>query len=250
MKMVSLCAGIGGIDLAAQWAGIETVLFCEIDRYCQSKLTKNYPGVPIINDIRSVNKEWINHYKIGPIGIVAGGIPCQPYSVAGERKGKEDDRYLWPEMFRIVQELRSPWVVVENVAGFIDLALDATMADLESIGYSAGAYCIPACAVGANHERQRVFVVANSSSSGWPEMVLPHYSRERREPPTAWETINAGPLRGACNWQEWETQSGIQLTIDGVPDGMARLKAIGNAVNPYQIYPIFKAIMDIEQGNR
>ena len=113
MNHVSLFSGAGGLDLAAEWAGFETVLFCEKDPYCQKVLARHWPGVPIIDDIRSVNCESIS----GAVDVISGGFPCQPHSLLGRRKGRGDARYLWPEMYRVIQEMFPMWAVVENVLG-------------------------------------------------------------------------------------------------------------------------------------
>ena len=119
--MLSLFSGIGGIDIAAQWAGIETVAFCEIEPYAVSVLKKRFPGVPVYGDVRKISKETLEEDGISKVDIVCGGFPCQPFSVAGSRKGQEDDRYLWPEMLRIVGELKPRWVLGENVAGLLSI---------------------------------------------------------------------------------------------------------------------------------
>jgi len=164
--MLDLFSGIGGMSLAADWAGIETVAFCEIESYCQKVLRKHWPHIPIYDDVRQLTRERLEKDGViddeQTIDIVAGGYPCQPFSVAGKRRGKEDDRNLWPEMFRLVRELRPTWVVGENVAGHVSLGLDDALSDLESEGYKTRAFVIPACAVGAPHRRDRVFIVAYS----------------------------------------------------------------------------------------
>lgn len=128
----SLFSGIGGFDLAAQWTGWENVFQCEIDNYCQKILTKNFPNVKRFGDI----KEFDGTQYTNRIDILSGGFPCQPFSVAGQRKGKEDARHLWPEMFRVIKEIRPTWIVGENVTGIIGLALEQVLSDLESSGYN------------------------------------------------------------------------------------------------------------------
>ena len=164
MKSIELFAGIGGIALAAEWAGIDTVAFCERDPFCQKVLKKHWPDVPIFDDVRTLDRQVLEEKGViepgGTVDIISGGFPCQPYSIAGKRRGKEDDRDLWPEMFRIIQELKPTWVVGENVANFANMELDRTLSDLESIGYTWGAFVIPALAVGAKHRRDRIFIVA------------------------------------------------------------------------------------------
>lgn len=168
--MLSLFAGVGGLDLAASWSGIETVGFVEIDPYCQSVLKKRWPDVPIISDVRDVTADKLREIGVmdgeRPIDIVCGGFPCQPFSVAGEQRGQDDDRYLWPEMCRVINELRPTWVVGENVIGIINLALDDVLSDLEAIGYTAWTFDIPACAQDGRHARHRVFIVGNTEHHG------------------------------------------------------------------------------------
>jgi DNA (cytosine-5)-methyltransferase 1 len=169
MRVLDLFSGIGGFSLAAHWAGMQTAAFCEIEPFCQKVLKKNFPGVPIYDDVRAITKEQLEKDGVidgdGTIELVCGGFPCQPFSVAGKQRGKEDDRHLWPEMLRIIKELRPTWVVGENVVGLIRLALDDVIADLENEGYTVRTFVIPASAVGAPHKRDRVWIVAHTTSS-------------------------------------------------------------------------------------
>ena len=158
---LSLFSGIGGLDLAAEMAGFRTVGQCEWADYPTKVLEKHWPDVPRWRDIRTLTGESF-HEKTGlrTVDIISGGFPCQPFSVAGKRRGKEDDRYLWPEMLRVIQELRPSWVIGENVAGIVNMALDQVYADLENEGYSVQAVIIPACAVDAPHRRDRCAIIA------------------------------------------------------------------------------------------
>lgn len=157
---LSLFSGIGGLDLAAEMAGFRTVGQCEWADYPTKVLEKHWPDVPRWRDIRTLTGESF-HEKTGlrTVDIISGGFPCQPFSVAGKRRGREDDRYLWPEMLRVISELRPTWVVGENVAGIVNMALDQVYADLENEGYAVQALIIPACAVYAPHRRDRVCIV-------------------------------------------------------------------------------------------
>lgn len=174
MKQLELFAGIGGFGLAGHWAGIETVCQVEIDPFCRRVLEKNFPHAHKHDDIHTFDgRPWR-----GSVDIVSGGFPCQPYSHAGQRKGNDDDRALWPQMLRIVREVGPAWVVGENVAGLITMdggrVLDGILSDLENEGYwnyqnasgekKIAPLVIPACAVGAPHRRDRVWIVAHRDS--------------------------------------------------------------------------------------
>lgn len=156
----SLFSGIGGFDLAASRMGWDNVFQVEIDHFCRRVLQKNFPDAQRFNDI----KEFDGSDFAGKIDIISGGFPCQPFSVAGQRKGKTDDRALWGEMLRVIRTILPTWVVGENVAGVISMELDTVLADLEGIGYSCQAFVIPACAVNAMHRRDRVWIVAHAKS--------------------------------------------------------------------------------------
>ena len=240
MRMLSLFSGIGGIDLAARWAGIETVAFCEIDPFCQKVLRKHWPRVPIFGDIKTLIKEVLDDAGIGGIDIVAGSDPCQPYSQSGKRKGEDDDRFLWPEMFSIVSDIRPPWFVRENVVGNITLGLDRVLADLESIGYSSRTFDLSAAAVGLPTVERHVWTVSAPNSirfkGNWQKslsnyMQLPQLPRGYQRENYRWDIPEARVCRVG----------------ERVPNRIHRLKALGNAVVPQQIYPIFAAIAAIEQ---
>ena len=166
LKMLDLFSGIGGFSLAASWTNqIKTVAFCEIDPFCQKVLKKHWPNVPIFDDITRLRGD-----DIGTADIITGGFPCQPFSCAGKRKGKDDNRFLWPEMFRVISELHPTWVVAENVGGFLTidngLVFEHCCTDLEKEGYEVQPFVVPACAVGAPHRRDRVWIVAHTNRSG------------------------------------------------------------------------------------
>ena len=163
MRHFDLFSGIGGFALAARWAGLETVGFCENDKFCGKVLKKHWPDVPLYDDIREINGEQLKNDGI-TADIITGGFPCQPFSVAGKQRGENDDRYLWPEMLRIIREMEPTWIIGENVRGIVNMALDEVLADLESAGYSTTAFVIPACAVNAPHRRDRVWIIAHAES--------------------------------------------------------------------------------------
>ncbi len=157
MNHLDLFSGIGGFALAAHWTGkIKTVGFCEIEPFAQKVLKKHWPDVPIHDDIKTLR----NEEQYGSVDIITGGFPCQPFSVAGQQKGKGDNRDLWPEMFRIIQEFQPTWVIGENVSGFVNMAFNRTANDLENEGYEVQPLLIPACSVGAPHKRERVWIIA------------------------------------------------------------------------------------------
>lgn len=187
----SLFSGIGGFDLAAEWVGWKNVFHCEINEFCAQILKYHFPNADHYEDIKTTDfTKWR-----GKINVLSGGFPCQPFSLAGRRKGAEDDRYLWPQMLRAIQEIKPDWVVGENVAGIItmvqpgkavELGCSATLfgedytdeeiqqqyvietvcQDLEHSGYSIQPILVPACAVGAPHRRDRVWFVANRTDTG------------------------------------------------------------------------------------
>ena len=153
---LDLFSGIGGFALAAKWNGYRTLAFCDCEPYAQAVLKKHWPDVPCHKDIREVRGELY-----AGVTLLTGGFPCQPFSVAGKQRGKDDNRYLWPEMLRVIREARPAWIIGENVAGIVNLALDTVCADLEAEGYEVEPVIIPACAVDAPHRRDRVWIIAN-----------------------------------------------------------------------------------------
>ncbi|MGJ1329381.1 DNA cytosine methyltransferase [Sphingobacterium multivorum] len=193
----SLFSGIGGFDLAAQWIGWKNIFHCEINPFCQKILNHYWPNAKSYTDIKQTD---FSIYR-GKIDVLSGGFPCQPFSTAGRRKGAEDDRYLWPEMLRAIDEIRPTWVVGENVAGLASMVqpeayktevesqiniqgevdqeaileyqqyvTETVCSDLEHLGYSVQTIIIPACAVGAPHRRDRIWFIANRSDAGTESM--------------------------------------------------------------------------------
>ena len=155
MRFGSLFSGIGGFDLGLERAGMECAWQVEIDEYCLKVLEKHWPSVSRYTDIRECGRD-----NLEPVDLICGGFPCQPYSVAGKRRGAEDDRNLWPEFLRIVRELRPAWVVGENVPGIVPMYLDEVLSDLEGEAYTCWTFNIPACAFDAPHRRERIWIVA------------------------------------------------------------------------------------------
>ena len=173
LRVLDLFSGIGGFSLGLErTGGFETVAFCEFADFPLAVLAKHWPDVPIFPDVRELKGTDIE----GPVDVICGGYPCQPFSTAGQRRGAEDDRHLWPEFSRLVDELRPTWVIGENVAGHISMGLDDVLSDLEGQGYACRTFVIPACAVDAPHRRDRVWTVgydSNAKSAGADKMLQP-----------------------------------------------------------------------------
>ena len=157
MTFGSLFAGIGGFDLGLERAGMECKWQGEIDDYCRRVLAKHWPDVRRYEDVRGVGQ-----HNLRAVDLVCGGFPCQPHSVAGKRRGAEDDRNLWPDFIRVVAELRPRYVLAENVPGIVNTYIDTVLSDLEGEGYTTATLNIPACALDAPHRRQRIFIVAHA----------------------------------------------------------------------------------------
>lgn len=175
--------------MAAEWAGFRTVGQCEWADYPTKVLEKHWPEVAKWRDIRTLTgDDFYAKTGIRTVDIISGGFPCQPFSVAGKQRGKEDDRFLWPEMVRVIKELRPTWVVGENVAGIINLALDDVLSDLEAEGYATRTFLIPACGVGAPHRRYRTAIVANASIEGIGGLSI----QQRQSRQTSTDIIRGG----------------------------------------------------------
>jgi DNA (cytosine-5)-methyltransferase 1 len=159
MTVGSLFSGIGGFDLGLERAGMRVEWQVENNDYAREVLKKHWPTVPCHYDVTKI--DWRD---IPRVDLICGGFPCQPFSIAGKRRGAADDRYLWPEVVRCLDALRPTWFLGENVPGIINLALDQVCTDLESLGYQVWPVVIPACAVDAPHQRKRVWIVAHAES--------------------------------------------------------------------------------------
>ena len=283
---LSLFSGIGGIDLAAEAAGFTTVCQCEWADFPASVLERHWPGVPRFSDIRSLPGEPF-HERTGrrEVTLLSGGFPCQPFSSIGFKRGFADPRYLWPEMCHVIEELRPRFVLGENVANFVNMGLEKTLDDLEAAGYEAGVFVLPACAVGAWHERSRTFIVgADVSHSpcirhGCMEGSDKGICKPKGGVPQGEEKrfMDGVPLGDGVFFGEGAAcgilyQSRMGGMADGIPEGMdgtrlwagepegtprvkpdepgrpKRLTALGNAVVPAQVYPVLKCIADIETG--
>lgn len=240
----SLFSGIGGFDLGAEEAGLTNVFQVEIDPFCNKVLAKNFPNVQRHYDIKS----FTGKQYAGQIDIISGGFPCQPFTLAGLRKGAADDRALWPEMFRVIRTIRPTWVLAENVYGIIDLELDTVLSQMESIGYTTQAFVIPACAVGALHRRDRVWIFAYSAGiqlEKWRSRKTKKSEISRAEKNDF--RNRAGRSFQPVPWQPNGTPDILRVAygIPGELDGrLDRIKALGNAIQPQIAYHLFNFIKD------
>ena len=271
LKHLDLFSGIGGFSLGLEaTGGFETVAFCDYDSYCQKILRKHWPWVTIYDDIKELNHEKLNSNGHTKIDIITGGYPCQPFSVAGRQQGEKDPRHVWPEYFRLIKELRPTWVIGENVSGHVKLGLDTVLENLESEGYSARTFSISASSIGANHQRERIWIVANSGCSGGSgsefqrkneneikkenanqfersssssQSNMVYSDSERLE---KWESIGENfsqeyqTLIGA-DW--WSIEPDVGRVANGVPKRVDRLKSLGNSLVPHIPYYIGMSIL-------
>ena len=236
-RVLDLFSGIGGFSLGLERAGMETVAFCEIEPYPRKVLAKHWPGVPIYDDVRTLTKERLDADGIGPIDVISAGYPCQPFSTAGERRGAEDDRHLWPEVNRLISEYRPSWFIGENVSGHISMGLDQVLSDLEGQGYTWGSFIIPACAVGADHRRDRVWIIAYPNGKHGAECTQEQIFRQ-----SDLQVKLGGGFKDKGK-RPSTAEAFFCGESDGVPGRVDRLKGLGNAVVPQIPEIIGKAIM-------
>ena len=254
MTHIDLCSGIGGFALAARWIGWQTIQFCEIDAFCQKVLAKNFQEVPIHGDLKTFNAAKF----LGFDGILTAGYPCQPFSQAGKRQGEKDERHLWPEVLRIITECRPAFVVCENVVGHVALGLDQVLSDLEGKGYKSQPFVIPACAVGAPHRRDRVWIVGYANGDRLHSDKI--YSRANNARHVRKHSFLPRRITNQAFWDSPEfadngNHHGLSFGMDEhrrtrgkdkrhFPVGLEehRLHALGNAIVPQVAFAIFQAI--------
>jgi DNA (cytosine-5)-methyltransferase 1 len=286
LKHLDLFSGIGGFSLGLEaTGGFETKAFCDIEEYPRQVLQKHWPHVKQYEDIKELNYERLKADGIDSIDIITGGYPCQPFSIAGRQKGEQDPRHLWPEYFRLVKELRPTWVIGENVSGHIKLGLDTVIEDLESEDYSVRPFSISASSIGANHQRERIWILAHSRRSQWPRAELRGENEnetrkenanqfERSSSTSSTDVANTNDERLQRQWQSrnqftprfnssresseegqgtvgqgwWESEPNMGRVAHGIPKRVDRLKSLGNSLVPQIPYYIGKTILEVMNG--
>lgn len=281
MKHLDLFSGIGGFALGLQWAGgFETVAFCEIDKFCQKVLAKNFSDVPIFGDIHELTVDALASAGIAEIDLITAGFPCQPFSITGKQQGTDDKRFLWSELFRVIWDIRPKYIILENVPNLLrvqkGLVYTGILYDLSAMGYAVEWGVIPASAVGAPHKRERVFIVAypDSQRYEWREpqlqtlksrrhieagtgalsSIISDPQRKRREgkhvqtQPKEYRYFNAETpiVSTGGHWNDLPT-SRICRSSDGIPHRMDRLKSLGNAVVPQLIQMLGTRLIEFDK---
>lgn len=239
MRVLDLFSGIGGFSLGLERAGMETVAFCEIDPFCRRVLAKHWPEVPCYEDVRTLTAAGLAADGVGPIDVICGGFPCQDISEAGLGAGLDGERSgLWSEIARLVREIRPNYVVVENVSALLGRGMDCVLGDLAALGYNAVWHSIQAADVGAQHIRDRVWIVGflpNTSEERlvqcWGQQLSPDSQAERQ-------------IR-----QRFDQPEPVRVA-HGVPNRLDRLGSLGNAVVPQIPEIIGRAIMSADASHQ
>ena len=263
MRHVDLCSGIGGFSLGFEWAGLSSpVLFCDVEPWCRQVLSKHWPDVPIACDVKELASD--PGRNVPDCDILTAGYPCQPFSLAGKRGGKEDPRHIWPYILRIVASKRPSWCVFENVYGHVSMGLDQVLLDLEAEGYATRPFIVPACGVDAPHKRDRIWIIAKNmgdtsrsrqqgDNGRWSGQELENGCEdvadtddsgreEQRWPQPAQAKHQAPQCRSG-----WLTEPPVGRVANGIPRRVDRLKGLGNAIVPQiamRIAMTIKAIAD------
>lgn len=248
MQIIDLFSGIGGFSVAGKRMGWNTVQFVERDKFCQRVLRYHFPDAAIHDDIKTFTLEILKKSRYDPAAdtIVCGGFPCQPFSVAGKRKGTADDRYLWPEMLRAIREIRPQWVVGENVRGLVNwnggLVFEQVLADLEACDYEILPFLLPACGVNAPHRRERIFIIAHARGERlqkYESGTLSNTNRdntcpsqEQRQQQGGIRTIGENEVTSYADIKQsakWDN-NGIQTASDTTGIGMEGCGAAGQQI--------------------
>lgn len=234
---LDLFSGIGGFALAAQWAGFETVAFCEIEDFPRKVLNKHWPRVPIHRDIRSLDGKLYTGTD-----VVTGGFPCQDISRAGTGAGLDGERSgLWSEMFRIIDEVRPQWVIIENASSLRSNGLASILQDLWQVGFDAEWHIIPATAVGASHKRERTWVIANANGGGCEAQRITESLAEVFTGET-YKQLPPSESGRALGSEGWIPERGMDRIADDVPGRVGEIAGYGNAIVPQIAYEILRAI--------
>lgn len=245
MKHGSLFNGIGGFQLAAAWMGWTNLFSCEIDDFCNKVTKKHFPDCIQHGDIKTTD---FTVYR-GRINVLSGGFPCQPFSDAGNRKGTEDERYLWGEMLRAIREVQPSYVVGENVRGLTTwnrgMVFDQVQADLETEGFEVLPFLLPACGKNALHKRDRIWFVAHSKSERFIQDNIQSGEQLKMH---VWKRSEFSQSLLAEKIQEAPDARDYRI-IDGLSIGVDRIKALGNAIVPQIAFEIFKAIEQTQRLN-
>jgi DNA (cytosine-5)-methyltransferase 1 len=242
VNVFSLFSGIGGLELGLERAGMTTVAQVEIDLYCRRVLARHWPEVPRHDHVRTCVDWWLGGDPRPTVDLVCGGFPCQPVSTAGQRLAQADPRWLWPAFHTVVRALRPRYVLVENVPGLLAAGMGDILGDLAGIGYDAEWDRVPAAFVGAPHIRGRIFVVAypdggtvqsrrrgrRTAQTGAAADVADTSSGRHWPSPRVLRTGRHGPINGGG----WAVEPDMARVAHGIPHGMDRRRALGNAVVP------------------
>jgi DNA (cytosine-5)-methyltransferase 1 len=251
MNVLDLFSGVGGFSLGLERAGMQTVAFCEINPYCRRVLAQHWPHVRCYKDIRKLSGEQLRADGVAA-DIACGGFPCQEISDAGNREGMRGARSrLWSEFARILGELRPRYALVENVSALLDRGLGDVLGDLAALGYDCEWHSIPACAIGAPHERDRIWIIARLADTANAGLQI----GSRLETDDAQRRVDAlrGRLILAPRWfearravaerQGWNVEPAVGRVAHGIPARVDRIKALGNAVIPQVVEIIGQTIM-------
>ena len=286
LRHVDLCSGIGGFALGFQWANLsKPIMFCDIEPWSRQILSKHWPDVPIATDVKELANDPDG--LIPDCDILTAGYPCQPFSLAGERRGAQDDRHIWPHIFSIVQRKRPSWCVFENVYGHVSMGLDEVLSDLERESYATRPFVVPACATDAPHRRDRLWIICrnvgnteNERYKQWSDVEREGAEDKqeqrlgvRSEPSGSSEDVadtDSERLQGQWRQHEfvsereaehsvgssgeevrareyWKSEPSVGRVAHGVRDRIHRLKGLGNAIVPQIAMRIGQTIKHIEE---